>query len=498
METVITISREYMGKRLYDVLLSMGISFFAPCGGNGTCGKCRVKLVSGRVRDAQGEWLAPDEKGEVLSCHAYIAEDCEVLIPEMSGAGLTVEASEDAEASVLGVALDIGTTTLAVALVDIGSGRVLKTASALNPQGAFGADVMSRITSAREGKLSLMQTVLIKTICALFDELLEGRESKVEALTVVGNPTMLHLFLGISPEGIGQYPFTPAFLDTIYRTGAELCLPCERVTLLPSASAFIGSDVVAGVYQLGLLKEKGVSLFLDVGTNGEIVLNKDGVLYAASCAAGPALEGARISSGMGGVSGAVSSVEKKDGVYIYTTVNGTAARGVCGAGLCDLVARLLEDGVIDEGGYLDEDFRLVGCHKTENGIAKTAPTAVTLKASDIREFQLAKAAIRAGLDTLLSVAGAQVSELSSLSLAGGLGYYLSPDSACRVGMFAPTLLPVIRAVGNTALKGAIAALCHPEALSEIKRIAKVIKTVALNEHPAFSERFMEAMLFGDL
>ena len=267
--------------------------------------------------------------------------------------------------------------------------------------------------------------------------------------------------------------------------------------MLPSASAFIGSDVIAGVYQHALDEFDGAAILIDVGTNGEIVLVKDRALYAASCAAGPALEGARISSGMGGVAGAVSSVFEVDGAYTYTTVDDAPAIGICGAGLCDLAAILLDRGVIDDSGYLEDDFCLVGVHQTKSGAMPRGATSVMLTASDVRELQLAKAAIRAGLDTLMQEADLTEDALLSLFLAGGLGFYLSPDSACRIGMFSKGLRDKIKALGNTALQGAIKALCDLDAIAKMEAIAARVKTVNLNEIAFFSERFMDAIFFEE-
>lgn len=498
MDTVITVSPLDAGKRLYELLLSLGHPFFAPCGGKGTCGKCRVELLEGVLLDAAGKPIVPDEKGQVLSCRAYISDTgCRVRLPSLSGGGLTAPTDSPFTASTrFDVALDIGTTTLAAALVDPDSGAVLKTASSLNPEAPFGADVMSRIVACREGKLTLMQSLLISEISSLMKKLI-GEKGRISRLYAVGNPTMMHIFLGISPEGMGQYPFTPAFTSTEYRKGSALSLPCEEVVVLPCASAFIGSDVMAGAYYIGMAHtEKNVVLF-DIGTNGEIFFSDGKRLYAASCAAGPALEGARISSGMGGVGGAVSSVRKVDGVYRYTTVEDKEAIGICGAGLCDLVAVLLDEGIIDEGGYLEDTYRLTGVHEAEGKQAPLAPTAVTLTAGDVRELQLAKSALRAGLETLLHEANATSSSLSALYLAGGLGYYLSPESARRIGMLSDGISRVIQPVGNAALLGAVKALCEDGAIEDIEALCRRVTTVDLNQSAVFSDLFMEYMFFPE-
>jgi len=499
MDSVIKIPTECKGRELYQILLDRGIPFSAPCGGNGTCGKCRVKLLEGSVCDREGKPVSPDAEGCVLACRVYIAEGgCTVSVPTLSGDGLTVSSENSAVLSQkLGIALDIGTTTLAAALVDLESGSVLKSASTLNPEAPFGADVMSRIVASHEGKLRDMQTLLLASVGALITELTAGKDNAIDTLVAVGNPTMVHIFLGVSPEGIGQYPFTPAFVSTQRRSGEELGLPCKSVTVMPSASAFIGGDVIAGAILHQLDQADDPKLLLDIGTNGEIILVTGKTAYATSSAAGPALEGARISSGMGGVSGAVSSVFEKDGSLIYKTVKNAEAKGICGAGLVDLTAHLLEKGILEEDGYLEEDIVLTGRHLTSGGLSPEQKTAVLLTGGDIRELQLAKSAIRAGVETLLDTAGHAHAVMTAFFLAGGLGYYLSPDSACRIGLFAKDLCPVLKSVGNSALEGAVAALCEEDFIPRAEAFSRSLQTVDLNDSVFFSEAFVEYMFFGE-
>ena len=499
MDSVIKIPTECKGRELYKVLLDWGIPFSAPCGGNGTCGKCRVKLLDGTLCSREGMPLSPDAEGFVPACHAYVTEGgCTIVLPTLSGDGLTVSSDSGVISSqTLGVALDIGTTTLAAALVELESGRVLKSASTLNPEAPFGADVMSRIVASSEGKLYDMQSLLLASVRALIDELTEGVDTGIDTLVAVGNPTMVHIFLGVSPEGIGQYPFTPAFVATERRSGVALGLPCKNVTVLPSASAFIGSDVIAGAILYRFDQADRPKLLLDIGTNGEIILVTGDEAYATSSAAGPALEGARISSGMGGVSGAVSSVYEEDGTLVYKTVKDAAAKGICGAGLVDLAAYLLEKGVLEEDGYLEDDVILEGRHLTEKGLLPEAKTAVSLTGGDIRELQLAKSAIRAGVETLLDVAKLSHGDLTAFLLAGGLGYYISPRSACRIGLFADDLCDTLESVGNSALKGAVAALHEEDFIPRAEAFSRRLQTVDLNDSAFFSEAFVEYMFFGE-
>ena len=313
-----------------------------------------------------------------------------------------------------GIALDIGTTTLAAAWIHGAAGQIRATASCLNPQQAYGADVISRIEAANAGKLSAMQSCVIDAVRDLIEKLSIAPETVRELpLIVSGNTTMLHLFCGVSPAGMGTYPFTPAFTEARTFPGDALCLPVRSVTLLPSVSAFVGGDVAAGMFLCRFGHSDAPALLLDIGTNGEMVLDTgmaDGNrLLAASTAAGPALEGANLSCGMGGVSGAVSRVGLEGGRLFYETIGDTPARGICGCGLVDLCAYLRNVEMVDETGCLDEDpYTLSGIHKTAGGYGATGPTSVSLTQKDVRELQLAKSAIRAGMEALLDAAGTNV------------------------------------------------------------------------------------------
>ena len=495
MDTMVTLSRVFAGQKVSDALFELGIPFSMPCGGAGQCGRCRVVLLDGEVCDRNGSRILPDGTGEIFACRAFVGENgCRVSIPSWEGVTRDFAAGERAENARLAVALDIGTTTVSAALVELDTRRVLGYASALNPQAAFGADVMRRIEAATNGHLTALRACLLQTVCALSAELL-GAGNRGEALTVVGNPTMLHLFCGISPEGMGQYPFTPTFLEARRYSGKEFGLPFDRVALLPSASAFVGSDVMAGVYALGMAESDVTALLLDLGTNGEMALWHKGRLFTASCAAGPAFEGGEISMGMGGVGGAVSRVACVDGGYRYQTVGDLPARGICGAGLCDLVALLLDSGLIDASGYLATPYRLRGAHETEKGVLPPSPTAVVITPEDIRKLQLAKAAVSAGLALLLKAAGVSACEVERLYLAGGFGYYLSPDSADRIGLLPEGLVRKALPVGNTALRGAVMSVLDDGAVGAIERIIQKTDPVSLAEHPDFSDAFTRAIPF---
>lgn len=360
----------------------------------------------------------------------------------------------------------------------------------MNPQRVFGADVMSRIAAADDGKLSVLQSVVLECVSDIINSLLrQVGATFLKAITVVGNPTMLHLFCGISPSDMGQYPFTPVFTEAKCFSGEKLSLPAETVYILPSADAFIGSDVTAGVLKTQMYKHTEPSILMDIGTNGEMVLcsaDPGKNMLAVSTAAGPAFEGAGISCGIGGVQGAISQVKIKNGQLRYKTVGNCSPVGICGSGLIDLIAQLRQISVIDETGYMEEPFL----------IAETAyGTSLFLTPEDVREFQMAKSAIRAGFETLLSESGLSVKDIKNIYLAGGLGVYMNPENAADIGLIPPDLGDKVTAIGNSALDGAVLCLSDAERRTELERIAVDCRIVELSVSEVFQNAFMENMLF---
>lgn len=507
----LVIPKEAAGVRLSEYLRQNQHAQAQPCGGKGTCGKCSVKLIAGRFAslDDPSRMLLPDENGNLLACRALCTDEgAVILLPTLSGEGLTMENDSDKKGEKSGhyaMALDIGTTTLAAALVDKEEKRVLATASSLNPQSSYGADVMNRIAACEAGHLDAMQGCLLDEVSCLLRALLTKAElschTKITDIVVAGNPTMLHIFCGISPVGMGRYPFTPAFLAKKEFLGEELGLFCEKVTVLPSASAFMGSDILGGALTQKLLDKDEPTLLLDIGTNGEMLLctgKKRGCrLFGASAAAGPAFEGANISCGMGGVAGAVCKIsyETGDAAPVFVTVDDAKPQGLCGSGLVDFACYLLKSGQMDETGYLEKDsVALVGYHRTQSG-TRFLNARVALQDRDVRSLQLAKSAIRAALETLVDHAGLALDDIFETFLAGGLGYYIDKTSAERIGLLPRELIPNAVSVGNTALIGAVHCLFHETGCDDMQVIADRCETVELNGTAIFSELFMEHMMF---
>jgi len=461
------IGEAFAGELLSDALAALGLSFPMPCGGHGLCGKCKVLLEDGRT---------------VRACSFTVpADGVDLLLPDRqsSPSSFDIPQNTGCPEKKSKLVLDLGTTTLELAAV-LPDGELSSSVTALNPEGCYGADVLSRITACENGKLDEMRGQLLKVIT---DMILRIAPGGAEELYVAGNPTMTHIFCGISPSSIGRYPFTTAFDGTKRMTGAELPLPVDSITVLPAASAYIGSDITAGILATGLPGMTGANILSDLGTNGETVLSCEGRLICASSAAGPALEGAGISCGTGGVPGAVCKVTLENGKTAYKTIDDAPASGLCGSGLCDLIAVYLETGLIDRTGRI-----------TSPSLPAIAP-GIALTQKDIRAFQLAQSAVCATVIALSDAAGIDLHDVSSVILAGGLGSRIDPVSAVKTGIFPASFGGKISAAGNTALKGAAICASVPERLVELEEIAKKCETIDLNSSEAFAKSFISSMIF---
>ncbi len=477
------------GELLLDVLVKNGVFLSAPCGGRGTCGKCKVKLVNGSF-----DGVEADENGDVLACHARVKENVTITLSVGAGTGLNNFLSQELQGDRdgLGIILDIGTTTLALCLVNLKTGEILKKTSALNPQAIYGADVLSRIQACNDGKLDALQKCVLEKTNELIKTLALGQE--IKELVVSANTTMLHIFLGVSPKTIGVYPFAPVFTKMQSLKGSKLNLPVENVYLLPSVSGYIGSDISAGVLSCGMHERKGTSLFIDIGTNGEIVLAHDGKLYSASTSAGPAFEGACIECGTGGVNGAVDKVYSNGFELCTHTLGNERARGICGSGLVDAVALMRNEELLDETGAFNEDSEsLFSARLAKDRFYLT--DSVYLSQKDIRQIQLAKSAISAGIETLLATIGITTDDVERTYLAGGMAYYMNVENAVKIGLIPAKLYKGVQVVGNTALAGARLCLLQERYKEAIQSLVKSIQTVELANSEIFQEKYIANMYF---
>lgn len=428
----------------------------------------------------------------------------------------------DTREQLYGVAVDIGTTTVAAYLLDLHAGREIAVASALNGQTMYGGDVMSRIAFARQGEASLRR--LHERVRATLNDLIEDlcQQADVDAqqiyeMALVGNSCMQHLFWNISPAHLGVAPYLPASRELCVATAREIGLnifPQARVVTLPLIAGFVGADTVGVILATDLHARDKLTLAVDIGTNGEIVLGCKDRLIACSAAAGTAFEGAQITHGMRGASGAIDHVAIDEDAQCHV-LGGIPARGICGSGLVDAVAQMLDVGLLNRSGRLltpDEAersghplppnlrrrvivaqkqrvFVLLDGEQTESG------EPILLTQQDIRELQLAKGAIAAGIAVLLKRFGVQAGDLAEILLAGAFGNYLDRDSAARIGLIPALPLERIRSVGNAAGLGAQMALLSGAAKQEAAQIARRTEHVALTNDPDFQAIFAEQMAF---
>ena len=461
------------------LLTQAGCPVDQPCGGRGSCGKCAVTI--------KGCVSAPNEAeksaGTRLSCQAVMVGDGEVRLPDTQKNDIQLSGKESWQASSgegYGAAVDIGTTTLALKLYDLSQGKCLASVAAMNPQRGIAADVMGRIGAALAGQGELLRQQIHNAIQDLLTKACHQAGLAQEAvgkLVVTGNTTMLYLLTGRSPEPLSHAPF---LADCLFDMDATLW-DCP-VYLPPCMNAFVGADITCAVLASGITRQPDTALLCDIGTNGELALWKEGHLFVTSTAAGPAFEGAGISCGCGSIPGAIDRVWLENGIVKAHTLQEQPAVGVCGSGLIDAIAAFLQRSDIDETGACEEDSLPL-----QDGIA--------LLPRDVRAVQLAKAAIAAGIQTLLDSAGVSMGEVSRLYIAGGFGSHLNVDSAAAIGLIPPELASRVEIIGNAALSGAAAMLLDGQYRQTGRQVAALSSHVNLGGNPKFNENYIEHMLF---
>jgi uncharacterized 2Fe-2S/4Fe-4S cluster protein (DUF4445 family) len=470
------------GAPLMPVLSANGVEF--PCAGTGTCGGCGVRLLSGAlpVSGEDNARFTADEitSGWRLACQARAEEP---LVLECGQSRVEV-LTDDTHLSGQGrhglaIAIDLGTTTIAAQMIDLESGRVLGVRTALNPQMQAGADVMSRIRAVLMG--ADLCTMVRAELGTMVSKLADGRAREVCEVLIVGNTVMHHLFCGLDVEPLAFAPFVTPHLESRRFMPADLGWPLHGSCTIRFAAcigSFVGADTLAGIVATGIAEGEELAALIDLGTNGEIAIGNRHRLLCASTAAGPAFEAGCIRMGMRAAPGAVAHVARVDGALRASVIGDGEARGICGSGVVDAIAAGLESGAILASG------------RVANG-TKILPVSadVSLYQSDIRELQLAKAAIAAGFSLLLDRLGASARDLRSIHLAGAFGNYLRIESAARIGLIeAP--IELIQSAGNTALRGAKMIL-----LARNEPALPKIEHVCLAAVEGFQDRFATCMSF---
>ena len=542
------------GETALEAAIKAGVTLESPCGGNGICGKCRIKVLIGEgnpVTEEEKQIFSKEEllEGWRLACKFVpkYFKACEVEVPAWSQdeadyrvelldadfekrCGNVAVKNMDTEGK-YGIAIDIGTTNIEALLWRLDQEKCVGRVIGNNPQKKYGADVVARIAYAQQSKEQAeeMCQVLLSGMKEMLGELLEQclvPKEKVSYVTVAGNAAMMHFFTGESVDSLAKAPYQTVYKEGRVLSGDMLSLPSTKVVTLPNVEGFVGADTV-GVLRAFLENGQDMEgkLMIDIGTNGELALQKNGVMYVASTAAGPAFEGATISCGMRAEDGAVTDLflgdkvsfeviqkRKRVLVDIESSQQLTQIKGICGSGLIAVAARLLEAGLIDKTGYLldSKTAKEQGCCEVlterietrEEGNVFRMGENVYLTQQDIRELQLAKAAIRAGVKMLLKCCGLKEEELSGIYLAGAFGSYLDVAAAQQIGLIPNISKDKIKAVGNGALQGASCVLRHlyeqgrvEEEMANLEKIARDTTHISLAEQSEFSSMYLEAVNF---
>jgi uncharacterized 2Fe-2S/4Fe-4S cluster protein (DUF4445 family) len=580
------------GAVLRDILQDAGILLDYPCGGKGSCRKCRV-AVTPPPESGKGKLTDSETVGGVrLACQLSVTEDCTVTIPEerlsrkgwklglrdadigtaigsgsmrrveirlpepsledqrpdwerlaagleqngitatlpdpsslerlsaiLRGNGWTAEAlceentflwlDSGEKGRSYGFAVDLGTTTVDIALLDLETGERLARKAFLNGQIAFGADVISRAQSFHDDRRPVRSAALdtIQEGAGLLLKETGVSPADVVKTVVVGNPIMIHILNGIDPYQLTHVPYIPVTSRSIRSAPRAFGWTFQEhgyVETLSQISAYVGADTIGMIVALDLEAEKATTLSIDIGTNGEMVLARGGELVATSTAAGPAFEGAQIACGMRALEGAIYGVSiAEDGALAVQTIGDAAPKGICGTGLIAGIAALLERGVVDATGRLQDpaDIEVPALRARvfsigrELAFALSDDRAVFISQNDIRKLQLAKGAVRTGIETLLDVSGVSTDQLDALRLAGNFGAGLDARAAIRIGLIPDMPLWKVEVVGNAALRGAIMVLLSRECWRKSENASRNTRFVELGGKPEFQARFMESMLF---
>lgn len=489
------------GENLLQILRRADAAPEAPCGGHGTCGKCRVEIENTKGRRA------------VPACQTEITENLTVYLPEAEKQKTQILSVGQEAKLVLNpyaegylAAFDIGTTTVVGYLLDGGSGQEIASASMLNPQAPFGADVISRIQCARQGERAEMTQAIREGLEKLIDEMCKKAEvqsAEIGIVSIVANPCMQQLFMGMEVDNLAAVPFAPALTKAECRPAKEYLTSCENAKLLvvPDISGYVGADTLGCILSTEMDRAEENVLLVDIGTNGEMVLISGGRMAACSTAAGPALEGAKIQCGMRGAPGAIDHVQfEKDGLKNHV-IGEKEAAGICGSGLIDAVAVMKRLGIINKRGRIQTKESLPEfaerLDEAEGERIFWLTDKVYLTQQDIREVQMAKGAIAAGIELMAEHLSLQVEQIDRVLLAGAFGSFMDADSACDIGLLPACLRTRINVVGNAAGSGSKMLACDREELRHTQELADRIEFIELAGLPGFQRCFARNMNFAD-
>jgi len=531
-----TVSPQSRARSLSDLLAEHGFPLNTRCGQRGLCHGCEVRITEGAVAVGQSFESAP---ATLRACQAHVTDRIAVRIPAHSRVGHRPQVSDTFRIDIpcahqplfepepggrdTAFAVDVGTTTIALLLVDLAAGEILSRAGGFNEQIRFGDNVLTRIDAARspEVRRAMQSAAVCDTIAPLLLRACEraGRApSRIAGGTVAGNTTMLHLLAGEDPSSLGVFPFVPLFIEGRRITSSAIglvagnngdALPSETpLHLLPGIAAYIGADITAGIYATGMIFDESPSLLVDVGTNGEIVLQSGGRLTACATAAGPAFEGSGLCCGTRAREGAISGIElalDPFSIAAETIGNFPAARasGICGSAYIDFLSIGRRSGLLGASGRFAPDAwqRIPPTHRIENASGRALRIAgpngqgeAHIGEVDIAILLQAKAAIGAGIETLLDAAHTDAAEISRLYLAGGFGMHLNVGHAIAAGLLPGFREDQVRVVGNSALAGALLALVDRTTLGEMETLRSQVEVLELNLQEGFEDRYVDHLM----
>lgn len=509
------------GQTLLEALRENGLYAPAICGGRGTCGKCAVRITQNAPSASHADEaffsVQALAEGGRLACTAPVEDGMEVVLYTRSGGNeqatfqvLDIYEPQEplpcdrypSDADGYGLAVDIGTTTVAFELLALSTGRRAGSYAAVNRQRALGADVITRIQQAGQGKLSELHAFIVEDIRRGITRVCETsgiRPDEISTIVIAGNTTMLHILMNVPVESLGRFPFTPVFTGMVRHPFAAIFgndplnnQPTCEVTLLPGISAYVGADITSGIIFCGGPHREKPCLLIDLGTNGEMALFSKVQVIVTSTAAGPAFEAGNISCGTGSVPGAIAKVsyQPSDGVYSYETIGRQPPVGLCGTGVVDTAAQLVAHGLVDETGLLAEEY-------FDDGVPVAPEAGIFFTQKDMREIQLAKSAVRSGLEVLLAAAGYGYGDIDRVFLAGGFGHKINLDSAQTLGIIPAELRARVVSVGNSALGGCARVLTGLQAEQDICAVAAMATEINLSADPRFNELFMCHMMFEE-
>ena len=472
------------GTSISDAGIAAGVNIRIPCGGGGRCGKCTV-------------FIGEHANERVLACRTAVRDGMVVTVPA-EDTGTVIAAVDDGTDSDIdltplsegfGLAVDIGTTTVAISIIDLSDGHTVFTAADKNQQRSRGEDVLARIQYAEEGGTEELHALVLRTINGLIGSChTDGfSPSRITSVYIAGNTAMTHLFLGVDPSPIRFPPYEPVVREAEI-SGRESGLdvnPSARVICMPSVASYVGGDITSDIVDCGIDKDIGLTLMIDVGTNGEVAMGNSDMMLVCSSSAGPAFEGSQMTSGMLASDGAVDSVSICDGKVSFTVIGGVAAKGICGSGIIDLIAELFRNGMLDRRGNFTEKADV------SEGVFSLAE-GVVITQSEIHDIIMTKAAIYSAARTLVRTLGLGFSDISRVCIAGGFGNFIDMDSAVTIGLFPD--IPRSRYVymGNASLAGARRALLSDTFRQRVADVFQRITYVDLSSDPLFYDEYMSA------